>query len=202
MTERLYILDSDGNLTGRECLRGTKLKDDEYNEIVHVWILNSRGELLISQRAPTKSYPDKWETTCGCVTADETGIKGGCDSALFEGIQLSTPNLYPLYPELTMAAAIREVKEELGVSLSPSCGRLIGRFRYPREELPAFSSVWLFAHDVDIKDIVLQPGETNDARWVSPEGIRGMIKSGEFIGYDFFPYLDELFAALTHVNIT
>ena len=37
--------------TGQTHVRGEKLPDDLFHLVVHVWIKNSRGQYLISQRA-------------------------------------------------------------------------------------------------------------------------------------------------------
>lgn len=64
----------------------------EYAQGSHVWIMNSKGELLIQKRTPTKRlYPNLWSIT-----------SGGTDSG-----------------ETTLDTAYREVKEELGITLKP-----------------------------------------------------------------------------------
>ena len=44
------ILDENGNKTGRTIIRGEKLEVDEYHLVVHIWIINSNGEILIQKR--------------------------------------------------------------------------------------------------------------------------------------------------------
>jgi hypothetical protein len=51
------------------------------------------------------------------------------------------------------------------------------------------ADVWIFSHDCPIGDIVLQPGETCDARWESADAIRAMMASGDFFDDTYF---DEL----------
>ena len=64
----------------------------EYSQESHVWIMNSKGEILIQKRTPTKRlYPNLWSIT-----------SGGTDSG-----------------ETTLDTAYREVKEELGIELKP-----------------------------------------------------------------------------------
>ena len=66
------VLDENGNKIGKTHERGKPMGHGEYHLVVDVWIINSRGEFLISKRTPTK-YPDpgKWEPTCGCAIAVE-----------------------------------------------------------------------------------------------------------------------------------
>ncbi len=64
----------------------------EYSQGAHVWIMNSKGELLIQKRTPTKRlYPNLWSITSGGTELGET----------------------------TLDTAYREVKEELGINLKP-----------------------------------------------------------------------------------
>jgi len=63
---------------------------DEYVQGVHVWIMNSKNELLIQRRNPNKRiHPNLWSTTGGGTDLGET----------------------------TLETAIRECKEELGVDI-------------------------------------------------------------------------------------
>lgn len=63
----------------------------EYKQSVHIWILNSRGELLIQKRTESRRRnPGKWGFTGGMVDQGETSLEG----------------------------AMREVEEELGMKVS------------------------------------------------------------------------------------
>lgn len=87
------IYDKNLKPTGRTFYEGIKLKDGEYNFLVHIIIINKQEKFLLQQRALTKKYyPGQWDATCGRVQANEKGID----------------------------SAIREVKEELGLNTSPS----------------------------------------------------------------------------------
>jgi len=77
-------------------LRGEKINDGEYFLVVNVWIINSKNELLITQRHPEKSWSLKWECTGGAVLAGEDSYNG----------------------------ALREVEEEIGIKLETK-GNLI-----------------------------------------------------------------------------
>ena len=52
--ELFDIYDDDRNRTGRTAERNQKLKDGEYQLIVHVNIMNTQNQLLIQQRQPHK----------------------------------------------------------------------------------------------------------------------------------------------------
>ena len=169
MTELWDILDKDGNPTGIQRQRRPfpepefDFEDGEYHLVVQVWILNSRGEFLISRRVPAKHWPLMWECTGGSALSGQTSLE----------------------------AAIMEAKEELGVDLNPKNGRLFSRFI--KEGSQMIVDAWLFRQDIPIEKIILQPEETCDAMWASKEKIRQMLEAEQFIGYEFYPYLDELF---------
>ena len=49
-------------LLGRDHVRGEQLPIDGYRLVVHVWIRNSKGEYLISQRSANRpTHPLMWE---------------------------------------------------------------------------------------------------------------------------------------------
>jgi isopentenyldiphosphate isomerase len=84
------ILDAEGNKTGRTIVRGEQLQDGECHLVVHIWILNDKGEFLIQKRADHLTLmPGLWAATGGSVVAGEDG----------------------------RTAAIREAKEELGLDV-------------------------------------------------------------------------------------
>jgi isopentenyldiphosphate isomerase len=73
--EELFdVLDIDGNLTGKTCLRSEVHRLGLFHRAVHVWLFcPSTGELLLQKRASIKdSWPDRWDISCaGHVTAGE-----------------------------------------------------------------------------------------------------------------------------------
>lgn len=152
------IYDSDRNLTGRLHRRGDPLSKGEYHLVVHVWMQNSAGDFLLTKRSPNKGYPNMWETTGGSA-------QSGDDS---------------------MTAALREVKEETGLTLDPKQGRRL--ITYQRED--AFVDVWLFSQEYGLEEVSLQPGETVEASYVSVQKMQQLMEAGELVPY---PYLEQLF---------
>lgn len=65
----------------------------EYEQVVHLWIMNEEGKFLMQQRSLKKKiYPGKWSVTGGAVDPGEKPID----------------------------AVYRECKEELGTNLNPN----------------------------------------------------------------------------------
>ena len=133
--------------------RGDYLSDDEYHLVVNAWIRNKNNEFLITQRSANKSYAFMWETTGGSALAGEESID----------------------------AAVREVKEELGIDIDKSTGRLVGtKLRY-YAGCPDILDVWIFTSDAKITNVTIQEEEeVNDVMWASVDTIKKMKVDGKF----------------------
>lgn len=93
MSERLDVLDKNGNRTGRIVERGEGLGPGEFHRVVHVWIRNESGEYLIQKRSEkVQSFAGMWATTGGYIGSGEE----------------------------SQAAALRETHEEMGLKLRSS----------------------------------------------------------------------------------
>ena len=149
----------DRRLTGETHIRGEKLPPERYHLVVHVWIRNSKGEWLISQRAASRpTFPLKWECVGGSVTADEDSLTG----------------------------AIREAKEEVGVDLDPQQGKLVSST--VREHFQDIKDVWMFLYDGEIDLRNATTDEVADMYWMTVEEIRALYGAGELVhtlGYFF-----------------
>lgn len=151
------VLDEDRNPTGRLHRRGDFLAPGEYHLVVHVWMKNRRGQYLMTKRSPNKGFPNMWETTGGSALA-------GDDS---------------------MTAALREVREETGLTLLPENGTCV----FSVKEEDDFCDVWLFHQDFSLADVVLLEGETCDVKYADREEILQMRQRGQMVHYC---YLDDL----------
>ena len=141
MTELWDLYDKFRQKTGRFHERGKPVPEGYLHIIIHVWIRDREGRYLMSQRHPKKSFPLMWECTGGAVIAGEDSLTG----------------------------AMREVKEELGVTLDRDKGVL---FKSEcQESHKVFYDVWLFQYDQE-GPLVLQPEEVVAARWMNENEIR------------------------------
>ena len=66
------IYDKNRNLTGRVHRRGTRWRAGEYGLVVCVWVYDGAGNLLLTRRAPGKSFAGTWENSGGAAKAGET----------------------------------------------------------------------------------------------------------------------------------
>lgn len=92
------IYDKDRKLTGRVHLRGTPWGKGEYGLVVCVWVADGKGNILLTRRAPEKTFAGTWENSGGAAQAGETSLQ----------------------------AITRELYEETGIRANPEEFQLIG----------------------------------------------------------------------------
>lgn len=151
------LYDEKRKLTGRTHIRGEELPDGCYHLVVHVWIRNSRGEYLISQRAADRpTYPLKWECVGRSVIKGEDSLHG----------------------------ALREVKEEVGISLPAESGRVVytkTRGYVDGRRFNDIMDVWLFEYDGDADLANADTKEVAGTKWLKTADIRKLYDDGELV---------------------
>ena len=75
MAEFNDVYDKDRNLTGRTHRRGTPWRKGEYGFVVCVWVYDGEGNVLLTRRAPGKSFSGTWENSGGAVQAGENSLQ-------------------------------------------------------------------------------------------------------------------------------
>lgn len=68
------VYDENRRLTGELHLRGTPWKPGEYGLVVCVWVYDGKGKLLLTRRAPEKSFAGTWENSGGAAKAGEDSL--------------------------------------------------------------------------------------------------------------------------------
>ncbi len=138
------VYDGSRQPLGRLHRRGEAMRPGEYHIVVNIWTVNSRGEILVTLRHPDKeAYPETWENTGGSALAGET----------------------------SRAAAVRELKEETGITVEEH--ELAAADSWFEGE--AFMDTYFLHKDIEIRDLRMQEGETIAAQWISlPELDRRM----------------------------
>ena len=154
--EKWDLYTKDRVKTGRSRIRGDERPEGLFHLVVHVWLKNSEGRYLISQRSADRpTFPLMWETTGGSVLMGEDSLTG----------------------------AIREAKEELGIDLPPKAGRLM--FSRVRDWVDGrrfgdILDVWEFPYEGEAR-LDLAEGEACDTRWADIIEIGRMLESGEMV---------------------
>lgn len=94
MTEYFDLYTYDRKPLGKKILRGVPIPSGEYHIVVQVMTVNSRGEILLTQRVPEKTSGGKWECSGGCAVSGENSREAAARE-LFEetGIEASPDEL-------------------------------------------------------------------------------------------------------------
>lgn len=153
MAELWDIYDENRKKTGRVAERlVTKLEfGKEFHIVVAGVILNSKNEILISQRAPHKNLGLQWELNGGSVLSGETSLEG----------------------------ILRELKEELGLEFSKK--EAIFLKEITARKFPNFKDLWLFRKDINAEDIIFPDKEAIAAKWVGIDEFIKMYNDGEIV---------------------
>ena len=69
------IYDENRNLTGRVHRRGSRWRKGEYGLVVCVWVYDGHGRVLLTRRAPGKTFAGTWENSGGAAKAGETSLE-------------------------------------------------------------------------------------------------------------------------------
>lgn len=148
--------------TGRTHERGTPIPEGDYHMVVHVWIINDKGQFLIQKRQPWKiGWPNMWDcSAAGSAIIGDSSIE----------------------------AAKRETKEELGLDLNIKNTERLLSIKFSH----GFDDVWFVKQNVDINHLKLQHEEVADAKWASQEEIKKMILKGEFIDFHYVDILFQI----------
>ena len=89
--EYIDILHPDGSPTGESCLKSEIHEEGYYHNTAHVWLYNANADILLAQRSASKTiYPMLWDVS----------VAGHVDTG-----------------EAIEQAAIREIKEEIGIDI-------------------------------------------------------------------------------------
>ena len=109
-------------------------------------VFSDDGKVLLTKRSPEKkSFPNQWENTGGSVLAGETSRQ----------------------------AIQRELFEETGIHAEQEDFRLIDTFYRARQS--DICDIYFLQKTVPVEKLVMQEGETCDARWVTRAEFEEMI---------------------------
>ncbi|WP_299799964.1 NUDIX domain-containing protein [uncultured Maribacter sp.] len=103
MDELIDILDAEGNMTNMTAMKSEAHKNGWFHQTVHIWFYTSEGKILLQQRGKDKDvYPLLWDVSvAGHIGAGEEII----------------------------TSALREIQEEIGLTIASSDLEKIGIFK-------------------------------------------------------------------------
>lgn len=84
MMEYFDLYTADRRPLNRQIQRGAPIPRGEYHIVVQIMTVNNNGEVLLTQRVPSKTSGGKWECSGGCAITGETSSEAACRELLEE----------------------------------------------------------------------------------------------------------------------
>jgi len=163
------VYDQYGNYLQKTAMRGQRLKDGEYFLVVHVWIENDNGEFLIQQRAKKSDpIPHQWAITSGIPDQGETPVD----------------------------AAIRETKEELGITLKKSQLNKCSQIVSDHNRYNTITHVYHTYANITFDELNIDKNEVMDTAYVTYEEIMRMVNNKTFWDYSALLGVEDYFSIL------
>ena len=150
MSEFFDVLNEWGEYTNQVESREVCHKNGLWHRAVVVFILSTDNKkVLLQQRSSSKKlWPNLWDITAGG---------------------------HVLTGELGYQSAIRETKEEIGISIDKNELTFIGATTSENKSGDIinrhFNEYYIVHKDVDIKDVVIQKDEVQDIKWFDKEEV-------------------------------
>lgn len=154
--EYIDIVTKEGKPTGEKTLKSDIHSKGYYHNTAHVWLYTLNGEVLLAQRAATKSI---------CPLLWDVSVAGHVDAG-----------------EFIVHAAIREVKEEIRLELDVNDLKKIGIFKcfqiYPNGLTDnEFHHTFIAELNVSLEQLVPQKGEVEDLKLVTLDVFQKLINN-------------------------
>ncbi|MFA5830130.1 MAG: NUDIX domain-containing protein [Candidatus Gracilibacteria bacterium] len=169
--ELIDLVDEKNELTGEQKTWSEVHNKALLHRSVHIWIYNSKGEVLLQLRSEEKyTFPNLWDISCaGHVDLNED----------------------------PKTSALRELKEELGLTVDPQNLK----FRNIEREQKSsgkfkeneFCYVYLLKFDGAASDLVLQKEEVQQVQFLTPQQIEKELKINptNYAPHNYWPEILE-----------
>lgn len=144
--EPVDILDEQGNKTGQSLLKSEAHKQGFWHGGAHIWIYNSKGEVLMQLRSPKKIVrPNIWDVSiAGHIAAGKSPLETLVEEAEEElGLKIKTEDL-----ELLGSGTIDDIMDN-------------GNWHHR-------VYLWIYAlkrDDLNLAGLKLEEAETSEVRW-------------------------------------
>ena len=172
MDEIIDILTWDGKPTGETALKSEAHKKGLYHQTIHVWFYTDDKKILLQKRASVKKvFPNRWDVSvAGHIGAGEK----------------------------IESAAIREVKEEIGIDIKEADLFKIGLRKdeivHPNGILDnEFKHLFLCKLKKEVSELKMQVGEVDDLQLFDLSVLKDNTKHGSFMVPNINFYYDFIF---------
>ena len=140
--------------TKKTILKSLARKEGLMYSVSHLWIYNSKGEILLQHRCKEKKlYPNKWDIS----------VAGAVDSG-----------------ENPKQAAIREAKEEIGLVIDENKLKEVFTFNenytYNKMKINEFAHVFFLKYNGSLNSLKLQKEEVDKVKFFSKKELELIIK--------------------------
>ncbi|MGB0881026.1 MAG: NUDIX hydrolase [Polaribacter sp.] len=180
MDEFIDILTSNGKPTGKKCLKSEAHKKGWYHATIHVWFYTDDKKILLQKRASVKKvFPNLWDVSvAGHIGAGE---------------QIET-------------AAIREVKEEIGIDIATTDLTKIGLRKdeivHPNGILDnEFKHVFICKLTTSVSKLTMQKDEVDDLQLFDISILKDRTKHGNFMVFNFKNYYDFIYDKILEIYV-
>ena len=178
MDELIDILDSDGNFTGKSCLKSEAHKKGMYHATVHVWFYTKNQQILLQKRASTKKvFPNLWDVSvAGHISAGETIVE----------------------------SAIREVREEIGLEIFENqlnkVGIRLNKIQHSNGILDCeFKHIYVCELTKAISKLKRQISEVDDIKLFDLSILKDSTKHGNFMVRNINSYYDFVYDKISNL---
>ncbi|GAA3652233.1 NUDIX hydrolase [Flavivirga jejuensis] len=156
MDEFIDVVDANGNPTGKSELKSLVHQKGLYHNTAHIWFYTKSGDILISQRSAKKTI---------CPLLWDVSVAGHVDTG-----------------ETIKQAAVRETKEEIGISISENDLQNIGVYKclqtYENGIIDnEFHNTFICELKVTISELTPQEEEVEALKLVSFTSFESLIKT-------------------------
>jgi isopentenyl-diphosphate delta-isomerase type 1 len=148
-------LDENGKETGRIVSRDDALEKGLWHKASVLWVVNSNNQILIQRRSASKKlWPNLWDISSG--------------GHVFAG-------------ETTKQGAVRELEEELGVTVDIKdvvyIGNAVSQNLTPHNIHKHYNEYFLVNKEIDLKRIKLQADEVSEIKWIDFDELKKLIEA-------------------------
>jgi isopentenyl-diphosphate Delta-isomerase len=175
--EYLDILDENGNKTGEVKTRKEVHAKGLWYKAVHVWIINSKNQLLVQLRSAKKiSHPNMWDiSAAGHISAGDDSI----------------------------TTCIKETKEELGLNFTEADFEFL--FNIKTQNIQnhgtflnnGYHDIYLVRRNVELDELTLQKEEVAEVKFINIEELKNIIKEKH---PDFIIHTEEYKRLFEHLD--